>query len=84
MSDELKKLDPAESRWQPVAVVNLGKEEPPDPQRPIATVCEIVGAAVFFSVMWLGSPAAIAAAVVALFAVAFYVCLRRWNSRANC
>ena len=51
MSDELKKLDPAESRWQPVAVVNLGKEEPPDPQRPIATVCEIVGAAVFFSVM---------------------------------
>jgi hypothetical protein len=85
MSDEPKKTDEVESRWQPVAVVSLGKEESQSPHwSPTAIVCEIVGGTVLLAVKYWGSRAAVVAACCgALFSVALLFAVRRWNSRAN-
>jgi peptidoglycan/LPS O-acetylase OafA/YrhL len=84
--DELKSNDPIDARWQPVAVVSLGEEEPPSLHwSPTGMVCEIVGGAACLAVMYWGDrAAAVAAGCVAMFSVVFWVAaVRLWNSRTN-
>jgi hypothetical protein len=81
MSDEPKKSDPVEARWQPVAIVSLGEEKPK------TTGVEVVLLDVCASIVCLagivyGSRIAILLACCwGLLTIALWVALRFWWRR---
>jgi hypothetical protein len=78
VSDEPKKSDPIEVRWQPVAIVSLG-EEKPKLTRVENALLDICGGIVCLAGIFYG--ARIATLLVCcwgLFAIALWIAVRFW------